>query len=182
MKIKHRTIIDCGCIDSISMELSNGTDEENFAINFGHYSLLLVDRGVGNPFWSLRKVSSPWPITIIKGWANESIALSLAGGWTLIVDPLRVIVSMTKAYPVQYTGHHCTNCGAATVYSGSEQFDRENVNYGVDYSYQHCPFCGAGDYVPGFEPEESQDEAEKPIPEDQLISNEPLTLTEEPEE
>ena len=156
MKIRYRQII--GAIDNITMILS-ASGEENFALHFSNYSLELIDRGVNTPFWSLKKDAAPWPITLVKGWASESLCLALPDGGTLIVDPLRVIVSMSKAYPVQYTGHNCTDCGAAFVFAGSEVYDREYPSHGVDYSYQHCPFCGAGDYIPGFEPNPEEPEA-----------------------
>ena len=184
MKINNRTIL--GTPYYVTMFFSHSSGEENFAIELPNsYSLVLMDKGVSRPFWAVKNLYPSYSLeeakTLIKGWGEESLCLSLPNGGTLLLDPERVVVTDEVAVPVIPSGNKCPHCGGRMIYKGSEDFLRDHMWDGVSTIYHRCFSCGAGDYVPGFT-HGLQDEAEQPVPEDQLISGEPLTLTEEPEE
>lgn len=178
MKINNRTIIGT---DYVIMVFSRNSGEENFAIELGSgYSLLLMDKGVSRPFWSLKRLSPSYSLdgakTLVKGYSDSSLYLTMPGGGTLLLDPERVVVTDGMAFTVIPSGHKCPNCGGRMVYDGSDDFRRDHTWDGVSTIYHKCFACGAGAYVPGFT-NERQDEAEEPIPEEQFCG-EPLALTE----
>lgn len=167
----------------ISIENTPNSGEPNFRIDLRYgFSILLMKRGVSRPFWAIQVETCKSPASIIRGWWDEEIVISLAHDLHVLIDRDRIIVSPAALFPVIRTGQMCGDCGRETAYCYSDNDGRENVNYGVDFSTQYCTHCGTTDYMPGCEPNPEEPEVpemDEYIPEETPVEECFLTLSEE---
>lgn len=157
MKLFGKTIIGEN-LQMCSSETPSGELALRIEIAPG-FSILLVKKGVRNPFWSIQKTTARgnWA-TILKGWWDESVTVQLSESLFVIIDETRVIVSFRKIFPAIKTGYNCTVCGGELIYIFSDNPFREHAYHGIDFAYQDCPACGDHCWLPGYEPEEEAPE------------------------
>ena len=88
MKI-HRTNVYIGGLP-VSFDTGEGLGE-GFAVSLGRTHLIVINRGVAFPFWSLRDGDR----TIAKGWLHEECLLEI-GGYCLQVSNNNIYIEKAE--------------------------------------------------------------------------------------